>query len=403
MSLNQAMNEEDLGGEAIEGEICTICYEPFSKDGKEKEIENENVIKDENVLHRKTERIFVKGCHHQFCQGCLIEHIRYCVSNREMPIKCPASALDNCKNTLVEDQVKDLLCSLGTHISLWARFQRFQRIKADPLLIECCRCQEVVSKDENKTVDGSENQLTCPSCEHSFCSIHGDGHPGKSCEEYDKEKAAKQNRKTEKKIKRITKPCSHCGVPIEKEAGCDHIICPCCDEDMCYRCGTHTYLSGDTIRTCEKCEQNFMDHRHIWTYRLFICLSLPFYIPFCIFYISVMGTLAIATGCWCGFFCCGAELDSSRGKTTYYPMRGFVKVATLILIPALDLFRECGLDCGISIHEEYTRKQTPQTQANDVEKGEISDLDSDDSMENIVERGIHSDLNSDNDDLKRRF
>ncbi|XP_076964674.1 E3 ubiquitin-protein ligase parkin-like [Callospermophilus lateralis] len=40
-------------------------------------------------------------------------------------------------------------------------------------------------------------------------------------------------------IKRTTKPCPHCGVPLEKNGGCMHMKCPQpqCRLEWCWNCG----------------------------------------------------------------------------------------------------------------------------------------------------------------------
>ena len=175
-----AIDESLVGDE--EGESCAICYEDFFTD----------VEIDDPSLPTSKECLFVQGCQHKFCRECLKNHCKHSISTRDIPIKCPATASDKCENTLAEDQIKDILLRSPQHShdesssEDWIRFQRFQQIAENPSLISCCRCQEVVSLDENKTQGGFDNQLTCPSCEHSFCSVHGDGHPEMSCEEYKK-------------------------------------------------------------------------------------------------------------------------------------------------------------------------------------------------------------------------
>jgi hypothetical protein len=129
-----------------------------------------------------------------------------------------------------------------------------------------------MSKEENQTIGGSKNQLTCRFCGLPFCSVHDNAHAGHACNEY---KSAQQVRKLEKAIRQFTKPCSHYGIPIEKESGCGHIVCSVCKDDMHFHCSTHLYLIGDMVRSCKNCVHNCIAPR---AYRLTVCLTLPFYI-----------------------------------------------------------------------------------------------------------------------------
>jgi hypothetical protein len=370
------MEEEKDHGES-EDECCPICYENFFKQGLDEEAQ---------ACFRNTkECLRINGCQHKFCRNCLTKHCEYAVSIRDLPIKCPANVSDKCENTMGEEQIQDLFCSpeaveYGSISTHWTRYQRFQQLLQDPSLICCSRCVEIVSKDENITQGGYEDELTCPTCGHTFCALHGDSHQGLSCQEYKSHKPGRQMRKSEKMIQRLTKPCSHCGVPIEKASGCDHVICVSCNEDMCYKCGTHTHLRGEgMIRICENCEQSYVDHRYIWSYRLAVCMSLPFYIPLCIIYICVMGAVAILSfGCCCCLGC-GADADP-EGETTFSFIRGVERVLVIVFLPALDLFRECGLDCGFREYEKYTRRpQSPETTHIEDENDSISDVDDVDS------------------------
>jgi hypothetical protein len=344
-------NEELSFNSTSKSEDCPICYEKFLDTGGDEEIGNYS-----------KERLLVQGCDHEFCRACLTEHCKHAVSVKDIPIVCPANAEHYCENTFQEEQVEDLLCrldmpqygSIPSSVSLgsagttdWDRFQKFQLMLQNPSLICCSKCDQLACKNENQT-STSVNQIACPSCGHQFCSLHGDVHPNKTCEEYASSKGARQVQKSEKAIRNFTKPCSHCGAPIEKESGCDHIVCLSCKDDMCFQCGTHVHLVGDMIRTCEKCKQNFVDHRHIWAYRFTLCLSLPLYIPFCIIHILVTGLIAILScGCCCCLGC-GIQVKENDGATasrSFKPLKGTRVVLAVVFLPVLDLARQCGLSC----------------------------------------------------------
>lgn len=282
----------------------------------------------------------------------------------------------------------------------WIRFKRYNRMVQDPTLVSCTRCSALFTKEEGqeqyKHENGNDtdendieaandddddddkssnnnhqskngnkikkcNDVACPTCHHKFCIVHGDGHLGQSCDDYQPAEDVDEN---EKFISRMTKPCSHCRSPIHKESGCDHIICPVCKQDMCFKCGTHEYLTGEKmIRTCEKCQQNFIDHRHIWSYRLTICLTLPLYIPACIVHIIFMSIFTIITCCCCCCFGCGItknqhdeqggtndgdgdDDDRQRRRQStghvFKPIRAFRTVFTMIFLPILEIMAQCG-------------------------------------------------------------
>lgn len=112
---------------------------------------------------------------------------------------------------------------------------------------------------------------TCP--QFTFCSVHGNLHPYQFCSDYLCSPAASSKKQldltptTDETIQRTTKPCSRCGVRIEKSAGCDLIICTNCYEYFCYKCGTHKNLvqlkgkkSSAPVLHCRQCANIYTDH-----------------------------------------------------------------------------------------------------------------------------------------------
>lgn len=386
---------------------CPICYENFATIEKSQDPANNDADHVDDDCHNvelgqigktENERCTVTGCNHAFCRQCLTNHCKHAVSLREIPIRCPASASEQCHNVLCEAQIKDLLCTgsnpppanygsmeedttattqskdnnndddndgnkestATSQYPYWNKFLRFQKLLQNPSLIACSKCDQLLDKNENHTTtnQGHPNDRTCPHCQHQFCIVHGDAHPAVSCRDYQQ---GEQDKKTERLIQRHTKPCSHCGIRIHKDSGCDHIVCGNCNNDMCFKCGSHLYLSGDMVRSCSNCRQEFVDHRQIWKYRLAICLTLPLYIPLSLLYTGFMAALTLATcGCFCCFGC-GAvfktdegdddDNDTPKASGSLKPLLATQTVLAMIFLPVIDLVRHCGLECccGLAI------------------------------------------------------
>ena len=448
------MNEESKlavgnGGGSMEkeNEDCPICYDIMYEADEEQNGGEYSSKAFAGQSYRHKQRVIVQDCGHAFCRECLTCHCQHSVSVKKIPIPCPAIASHDCENVLNEALVKDLLrhdncqstrllsetgkrygsmsndnsknesgtefdsnsqsspisvASFPSSTDYWSRFQRFQKMLQDPSLVTCSRCHDLFSPDDNLSGRIKE-QLSCPSCGHQFCRIHGDAHQGQTCEEYSSTKEARQLRKSEKAIRKFTKPCSHCEAPIEKESGCDHIVCSSCQEDMCFRCGTHVHLSGDMIRSCERCQQHFVDHRHIWKYRFTLLLSLPVYIPVCIIHIVVVGILAIAT---CGCCCClgcgsqvngmqakGGSNSSRSGSTTdtsdsddsrqFRPLIGARVVLGIVFLPVVDLLRQCGLQCCCEL--DLLLPLAHNSTMDDDDDGDVeSDIENDGDIDKAV-------------------
>jgi len=232
--------------------------------------------------------------------------------------------------------------------------------------------------DENER----QRRRVCPSCRHEFCSVHGDGHVGMTCSEHLRTEESKRIRETERVLREWTQPCSHCGVAIFKASGCDHVVCPACHDDMCFRCGTHVHLTGKVIRNCTKCSSSYVDHRYNRQYRLRLCLCLPLMLPGWILYSTITGAIAIVTGCFCCCFMCGSatapassaaraaardddeddedddddydgryniKMDprpTVNNKAKYAPLLGIRRVLGMVFLPFVAFLRDFGIDCG---------------------------------------------------------
>mmetsp|Transcript_39776 Transcript_39776/g.95991 ORF Transcript_39776/g.95991 Transcript_39776/m.95991 type:complete len:372 (+) Transcript_39776:119-1234(+) len=255
--------------------------------------------------------------------------------------------------------------------------------------------------DENR--DGKDldiadvdlNLMICADCGHEFCVVHGDAHLGTNCQDYYKrshttkaismqcgrndksnneynnnsadtmdesESATRLYIQSSLKDETI-KPCSRCAAHVYKDGGCDHIVCTNCHDDFCFKCGTHRYLQGSgMIRSCTKCKGAYIDHRYIGQYRCYLCLTLPFLLPF--FGIYVCGAtafVAMTFGC-CFFLCCGARREvindspstgseSEKFRTTFHPGLAVRTVLQIIFLPFIYILEAFGIECCCGLSE----------------------------------------------------
>ena len=242
----------EVGGKAIqqpskdtkneESLSCPVCFDPLIMDDVGKKA------------------IQLQPCGHTFCRDCLADYCEYHVSMHRVPVPCPMMEKDNNSDDPSFVEIRTSLSSLSAHSgcpeylspslveqvlqdgstpehsvppkepdssSLWSKYQRLQRLSSDPSLVACTRCEEVVP------AESSTSSRTCPACQHVFCALHGDAHLGRHCQQNDTSNDSAAD------LPRDVKECSHCRVPIVKFAGCDHVICSQCQNDMCFKCGTH--------------------------------------------------------------------------------------------------------------------------------------------------------------------
>lgn len=313
-------------------ECCPVCYEDFQAAQRE---EDHVVVEDDDEEAPAScivpnERVELHSCRHAFCRECLGIYCRHNIAVRRIPIPCPwAGNKDvDCDQFVQTVTVQDLLARDSSVINSahLVKFERYQKIQKDSSLRPCPKCDNLVSStkqnhptptedadnsdiEENVDNDDENARRSCHSCHYVFCAVHGDAHPDSLCADYRETREAQQIELSQLALQQWTKPCSHCSARIHKAVGCDHVLCPACHQDMCYRCGTHRFLTGTVVRSCAKCHIGYLDHRYARQYRVRQCILLPFWLPVILLWVVVMSVVSIATlgfGCC---FCCGRDLQ----------------------------------------------------------------------------------------------
>ena len=278
------------------------------------------------------------GCQHTFCFPCLLMHAEHSVETKRVPLHCPEVG---CRTVIPDDVLVTILDSCDPKIV--QQVERLQSLVDDPDQMPCTRCSALVStiktkKNYTNFDDGVNNiittthheeeddddeeeeydcpDLTCHVCQHTFCRLHGDVHGDMTCAAFQRTTRGRQLRQSELAIQRFAKPCSRCGALLQKSAGCDYVLCGHCRGDMCYRCGTHAHLQGDTFRRCTKCRSTYHHEVRMPCFAGTLCLFLltVFTTALIVAWPVLAGAGILLTGCCGGFFHCGRRLNTRRRR-----------------------------------------------------------------------------------------
>ncbi|CAK73143.1 unnamed protein product (macronuclear) [Paramecium tetraurelia] len=105
------------------------------------------------------------------------------------------------------------------------RFRKIRKIQLDQNFIWCPRpgCEEIVRKSKKKTLKCSCGQLICNNCNMKV-------HSNQPC----KDQLDQDIIKSLKKFK--IKKCNNCGSLIQKNDGCNQMICQYCKNQFCWLC-----------------------------------------------------------------------------------------------------------------------------------------------------------------------
>ena len=204
------------------------------------------------LMNQEFEEGVTLPCGHTFCADCLLMFATSKINEAIVDFTCPhvddreegaaAAAGDaeprpqgseSCQQPIDEACLRDLLDAPPELLAKAARFRAMQ----DKHFRECPRCAHPNTDGPSSFFSGG-NRLTCGACGHAYCFEHGDAHPGRSCRQYEYAQRVAE-RATAAAISQHYRKCPKpdCGMPIEKNGGCNHMTCYHCHTEFCWLCG----------------------------------------------------------------------------------------------------------------------------------------------------------------------
>jgi hypothetical protein len=118
------------------------------------------------------------------------------------------------------------------------RYQNFMitdTLKSEPRFRSCLRMN--CPSGQIHEAGDAEPLMTCGMCGYKMCYVHSrPWHEGQTCTEYENtQRQSAENQASVELIVQLSKACPgrECGVPIEKNRGCDHMTCKSIDLNRC--------------------------------------------------------------------------------------------------------------------------------------------------------------------------
>jgi hypothetical protein len=177
----------------------------------------------ENYLEIET--ISLSSCllNHSYCIHCIQSLLKIQISDGNLKIICPLSSSTNpCSGIFTENEILNLLI---TDEITKEKYYRFKEMKSDPDYRECPNCKEPSHGQGNQT----QPEIICSSCQMKYCYFHSNAHPTSSCSDYTRQQLLNE-REAQRAIRSISRNCPSCGIPTEKNGGCNHMTCRQCGE-----------------------------------------------------------------------------------------------------------------------------------------------------------------------------
>ena len=189
--------------------LCDICYDDFS-----------------------SEEGFALGCQHMYCRPCWKNHL---ISKAEIPrtfynVSCPHHG---CEEGLSAENIIVLEQSL---LPKWKSSIGEKIIASDKSYSSCPGTDCMNVAHSMNSCPKYPTEVSCSLCNKSYCfQCKKIPHQLVSCFDFDK-----WNREivgtAELWISKNAKPCPSCNAPIEKNQGCNHMLCTNCNKDFCWIC-----------------------------------------------------------------------------------------------------------------------------------------------------------------------
>ncbi|CAF0966076.1 unnamed protein product [Rotaria sp. Silwood1] len=198
-------------------QTCMVCYED----------------KDLNEF----DGLITRNCQHLnrlLCNSCLFQHVQKVFEiTFTDDIYCPEH---DCNVKFDYDTVRKILLSNGND-KLVESYDRYVCYRQLEQMNEFIWCSNVLCNVGQLNEGGAQNNIvTCFNCHQKTCFTHKiQWHEGLTCKEFDMsmDPIYESSRRW---IVENSKKCPHCPYQIEKNDGCDHMICIKCRHEFCWSC-----------------------------------------------------------------------------------------------------------------------------------------------------------------------
>lgn len=191
------------------------------------------------------------SCGHDYCTSCLQLYLVSALTSetRAFPLRCIATSASGpstptnkvpqtCRTPIPVEVIRKLLTPDEEHALLDASFISYVHShSAEFRFCPTPDCEQIY-RATLATSMAAPVVFTCPSCLGTSCTSCHTAHPGLSCAQHRASLAVHHT--APDTVKRCP---SGCGALLQKQDGCNHVMCPICKAHMCWRC-MQTFPNG---------------------------------------------------------------------------------------------------------------------------------------------------------------
>ncbi|QRV97351.1 cell surface glycoprotein 1 [Ceratobasidium sp. AG-Ba] len=180
-------------------------------------------------------------CGHHYCKACFTQYVASAAESRTLPLVCVGR---ECKTNIPLSMITLHAAQTDQDALFYSTFQAY--VAARPKEYRYCPtpdCQYIYR------VGQPDSSIQCRLCLVHICThCHVEHHEGISCEDYmGSHSEIEIQRSFDKwRSQHDVKPCPKCSVNIEKDAGCNHMMCSVCRTHICWVC-LSVFNTGDEV------------------------------------------------------------------------------------------------------------------------------------------------------------
>ena len=206
-----------------------LCRSNLDESGME--FKNQEAILDCEICYDSVSRqeTHALPCGHTFCRTCWKSYLTSAFEAGPLVISKVACPHHACGERLVKEDVSSIdgeLSERWENALITSFITKEERFRACP----GADCQVVAY-----LLELSSQTIICDRCTTSYCFQCGDRpHEPAKCGDFSSWNQIFSS--SSFWLKKNSKPCPSCHVPIEKNTGCNHIKCTRCDFDFCWLC-----------------------------------------------------------------------------------------------------------------------------------------------------------------------
>lgn len=192
-----------------------------------------------------SDEVYTLGpCNHSFCTNCWEHYLRLQITEGQVYINCPHI---NCLSLVQESSVKQLVCEEVYRKYCTYFMQSFVDNNDNVKWCPAPGCGNAVTSD---MIYGQT--VTC-SCNYRFCfQCSEEAHLPATCEHIRNwKKKCQDESETNNWIAANTQECPKCGLPTEKNGGCNHMTCRQCKHEYCWICAKD-WKGHNDFYTCNR-------------------------------------------------------------------------------------------------------------------------------------------------------